>query len=134
MSRTIIELPTEKGYGKNKNMNNETYALRRRVMDLIYEVKGTVDMERVNVRIIEENCGCKKHVVGVAQTHNKAIYIPESTINMGDDYLRNVVIHELGHAMFDLRHDESCPIMSKCMPKTPLTKDQCHEIIKGWVE
>lgn len=123
-------LPSGKGYGKNKQMNDKTYALRRKVMNIIYDFKKVVDMNRVNVRIIEENSGCQKHVVGVAQKN--IIYIPASTINRGDLYLRNVVYHELGHAMFNLRHDENCKLMCSHMSTKLLTKNELNSIVKEW--
>ena len=114
--------------GRNLKMNDEVYALRRKVMNIVYEVKEVKDMPRVTVRITEKNpCGA----LGFARMGANILWIPENTVKMTEDELRNVVIHEIGHAVFNLDHDENCGIMCACLCKI-LSKDECLEIVKGW--
>jgi hypothetical protein len=40
---------------KNKDMNNEVYALRRRVMNFIYEARELAELPRVEVRITDSD-------------------------------------------------------------------------------
>jgi hypothetical protein len=114
--------------GKNLRMNDGVYALRRKVMDIVYEVKEVKDLPRVTVRITE-NKDCD--VLGIARMGGNIIWIPENTVKMTEDELRNVVIHEIGHAVFNLKHDENCSLMCAHLDEI-LSKDECLEIVKEW--
>jgi len=92
-------------------MNEDTYKLRREVIDLIYEAKETdPDLPRINVRITEDN----SRTLGRARVggSEKIIWIPKSTIQgKSHDFVRSVVFHEICHTAYGTRHDESCPLM-----------------------
>ena len=115
---------------KNFKMNKETYPLRRKVIDLIYEIKNSgVVLPRIEVRIGEAR---KKNLLGVAILKDCKIWITDDAINMGDDALRNVVFHEIVHAVTGFGHDEKCPLMMSTLGKLLNQKD-CLRILKQYI-
>lgn len=114
---------------KNYKMNNAVYQLRRQVINLIYEAKNYgINLPRINVRVGSATKGNEK-VLGVGGAKN--IWITEKAINKSMDYLRHVVFHEIGHAVFNLPHNEKCPLMASSL-SSPCTKTQALEILKGY--
>lgn len=103
-----------KNYGRNKEMDNDVYKLRRKVMEVVYDVKKVIpNLPRVTVRIADNPMGDKKDVVGLASTDERVvIWIPEHTFEYDELKFREIVLHELGHAVCKLEHDKSCPIMN----------------------
>ena len=115
---------------KNFKMNKETYPLRRKVIDLIYEIKNSgVSLPRIDVRIGEAR---KPNLLGVAMLKDCKIWITDDAINMGDDALRNVVFHEIVHAVTGFGHDEKCPLMMSTLGKLLNQKD-CLRILKQYI-
>jgi len=107
---------------RNFKMNDEVYSLRRKVIDMIYEVKNHMrDLPRVEVRIGEARCG---NVLGLASRGRRQLWITKEAIDMSEDALRNIVYHELVHAVFGFRHDDKCPLMQPTL-KTILNKEDC---------
>ena len=107
---------------KNFEMNNEVYKLRRKVINLIYEVKNKVEnFPRVEVRIGESRCD---KTLGIASRGKRQVWITKEAIDMGDDALRNIVYHELVHAVFGFGHNDNCPLMQPSL-KTILNKEDC---------
>jgi hypothetical protein len=93
---------------KNKTMNAEVYALRRRVIALVYAAKGLVpNLPRVEVRITEDG----GNTLGVARMGKNVVWITESAITRDDVGLRALVFHELLHAVYATKHDDACPLM-----------------------
>ena len=112
-------------------MNDITYKKRRKVIDLIYEAKKEIkDLPRIEVRIGEAR---KKNVLGVAMLKDCKIWITDDAINMGDDALRNVVFHEIVHAVTGFGHDEKCPLMQS-KQKTILNKKECMMYLKSYIK
>ena len=106
----------------NFDMNAEVYALRRRVMQFIYEVKKTIPtLPRVEVRI---GTSKKKEVLGQARLSQRVIWITDKALDMNDDKLRNIVYHELLHAICGTEHDTECPLMEPEL-NTVLDKNDC---------
>ena len=65
----------KKGLGKNLKMNDDTYALRRKVMDVIYSAKSLIkDLPRVEVRITDKPT--KSDHSGIAYLNQRVIFIP----------------------------------------------------------
>lgn len=62
----------------------------------------------------------KQHVLGTAGMGECVIWIPAKTLN--SKYLREVVYHELCHALWAVPHIESCKLMSSCVGKRALSK------------
>lgn len=52
---------------KNKNMNNEVYKLRRKVINIIYDLKKDLDLPRIIVRITDNN----GNILGVGTMNEK---------------------------------------------------------------
>ena len=109
---------------KNFKMNDAVYKLRRQVIDLIYEAKrGGVNLPRIAVRIGEQTAK-HKNVLGCAKISGNQMWITKDAIDLGSDTLRNVVFHEIAHAVYGTQHDESCPLMSAEVG-TILNKEDC---------
>lgn len=114
---------------KNYQMNSDVYKLRKQVINLIYEVKQSYDIPRIDVRIGESK-SCS--TLGIARLNDNIIWISEYTINKGIDFLRNVVYHELLHTIYGIGHNEKCPLMQSRLD-TILTKKQCLDIFGQYV-
>ena len=109
---------------KNFKMNDEVYKLRRQVIELIYEAKrGGLNLPRISVRIGEQKAK-HKNVLGVATMNGNQMWITKDAIDLGLDVLRNVVFHEIGHAVFNLEHNNKCPLMES-KQNTVLNKEDC---------
>jgi hypothetical protein len=88
-------------------MNEDTYALRRNVMDVIYQAKKLVDIPRIEVRIVDTR-PCN---MGYAYLGKNIIHIGKKyAVNKGNT-LTSLVLHEIVHAVKSLGHDETCPLM-----------------------
>ena len=112
-------------------MNDNTYSLRRKVINLIYEVKNSgVNLPRIEVRIGEPR---KKNLLGVALLKDNKIWITKDAIKMGEDALRNVVFHEIVHAVTGFGHDENCPLMCSKLGKL-LNKKDCLDKLKQYIK
>ena len=61
------------------------------------------------------------------------IWITDDAINMGEDVLRNVVFHEIVHAVTGFEHDEKCPLMQS-KQKTILNKNDCMKKLKEYIK
>ena len=109
---------------KNFEMNADVYKLRRQVIELIYEAKrGGVNLPRISVRIGEQKSK-HKNVLGCAKMNGNQMWITKDAIDLGIDALRNVVFHEIAHAVFNVQHDESCPLMQSSLI-TILNREDC---------
>ena len=115
---------------KNFDMNKNTYSLRRKVINLIYEVKNAgVNLPRIEVRIGEPR---KKNLLGVALLKDNKIWITEDAVKLCEDALRNVVFHEIVHAVTGFGHDEKCPLMCAALGKL-LNKKDCLDKLKQYI-
>jgi hypothetical protein len=94
----------------NKRMNDDTYKLRRKVIDIIYSLKKHgVTLPRIEVRITHSH----STILGMGTMNDsQCIWITEEAVNMAEDLLVHVVCHEIGHAVFKLKHDDNCPLMA----------------------
>lgn len=88
-------------------MNDETYALRRSVMGVIYEAKRFVDLPRVEIRIVET----PPCLLGYAYTGGNIIHISDKVASGSREKLVGTVLHELVHAVKAFGHDPKCPLM-----------------------
>jgi hypothetical protein len=108
----------------NRPMNKETYALKTTVINLIREAKiGGAKLPWIGVKIGNQTSN-HKNVLGCAIMQGDRLWITEDAINLGTDALRNIVFHEIAHAVFGTQHDESCPLMSAELG-TILNKEDC---------
>ena len=117
---------------KNFIMNNEVYKLRHKVVSMLYEIKREIkDFPRIEVRIGEAR---NHNVLGVARLKDKKIWITKKAVDMSEDALRNVVYHEVVHAVTGFEHDNKCPLMKPYMDGYLLNKKQCMEYLKKYLE
>jgi|TARA_R110002020_G_scaffold292962_1_gene508428 hypothetical protein len=111
----------------NHKMNDDVYKLRRQVIDMIYEIKNVYsDIPRIDVRIGKsKTCG----VLGLARLNDNIIWIDDKSYMTyrNNDFLRNVVYHEILHAIYGIEHDEKCPLMCSKLNEV-ISKDQCLKI------
>jgi len=118
---------------KNFDMSPEVYKLRRQVIELIYDAKNNgIDLPRIEVRVGSAKKG-HEHVLGVGRMSKKIIWITDKAINNSSDYLRHVVYHEIGHAVFGLEHNEKCPLMSSELDK-PVSRKQALSILRKYAQ
>ena len=116
---------------KNFKMNDAVYKLRRKVIDLIYEVKSEIrSLPRIEVRIGEAR---NHRTLGVAALKDLKIWITKDAIDLGPDALRNIVFHEIVHAVSGFGHDEKCSLMQPTL-KTILNKKDCLDHLKKYIQ
>ena len=112
-------------------MNDAVYKLRRQVIELIYEAKKEIkNLPRIEVRIGEAR---NHNVLGVARLKDNKIWITKRAVDMSQDALRNIVFHEIVHAVTGFGHDEKCPLMQSKL-KTILNKNDCMKYLKGYIK
>ena len=113
----------------NYKMSREVRIKRRKVINLLYEAKRSgVKFDHIDVRIGKPaNPREDSELLGVATMKGKEMWIVESALELGNDWLRLVVFHELGHALFGLEHDEKCPLMKATHNTTQpaISKEDC---------
>ncbi len=108
----------------NLKMNKDTFPLRTVVINLIREAKnGGADLPWIGVRIGTQTSN-HKNVLGCAVMKGNKLWITLDAMSLGMDTLRNIVFHEIAHAVYGTEHDESCPLMSAELG-TILNKEDC---------
>ena len=125
LTDTLTYMKTKKI--KNFKMNDSVYKLRRQVINLIYEAKkGGVNLPRIEVRVGEQSSAKHKNVLGCAKISGNQMWITKDAIDLGSDILRNIVFHEIAHAVYGTQHDESCPLMCSALSEDAvLNKEDC---------
>ena len=119
---------------KNKKMNPETYALKTQVVNLIREAKrGGARLPWIRV-IIGDQTSNHKDVLGCAVIKGDKMWITEEAINLGTDTLRNIVFHEIVHAVTGFGHDDRCPLMKPTLDGYLLNKTECMKYLKGYIK
>ena len=119
----------EASHYSNKQMNPNTYKMRRDVMAYIYEAKKLdPSMPRVDVRITEDH----REALATARMSDKIIWVSERAVKSGKFDLRTIVFHELLHAVYGVKHDSLCPLMKPI--HTPLTRALVHKNFKKHLE
>jgi len=115
---------TKSSYHTNRDMNQDTYKLRRKVINFVYEAKDLIPtLPRIEVRITD----CDRHeVLGTASMGNCVIWIPAKTLKMSANDQRQIVFHELLHAAYGVKHIDSCPLMGPYFKK--MTKSQTDKL------
>jgi hypothetical protein len=114
---------------KNKDMNPATYALRRKVMAMIYEAKALApSLPRVDIRITEDDAT----TLGLARMGNKEIWITSRAVDSDKFDLRTIVFHELVHAVYGIDHDETCKLMRST--HKPLAKAEAERLFKKYAK
>lgn len=123
------------GMGKNLRMNDEVYALRREVMGYLYEAKNFlrskgIEMPRVTVRVTDNDAEQDwENALGVATLGGNVIWISLKALGKWKANLREIVYHEIVHAVTGFGHDPKCPLMSPCVVMKPLTKRKAQSLL-----
>ena len=108
---------------KKKEMSATVYELRRNVIALVYEAKELVPtLPRITVRITDNH----ETTLALATMKRDYIEVSERAISCTDFDLRTIVFHELLHAVWGLRHDETCRLMKA--HHEPLPKEKVHQL------
>ena len=111
-------LKNRTAYGHSLNdMNHNTYALRRKVIDIIREANNKgFNLPRIEVRIVSggENLNC-----GYAYLNQNIIHIHDKYVTHDMAFLTHLVLHEVVHAVTGFRHDDNCPLMCPIVPNNP---------------
>lgn len=115
----------------NKAMNPKTYQLRSQVMKYIYEAKEllkhhNIAMPRITVRITDDH----DFILGMGRMGKNIIWISQRAVESNRFDLRSIVFHEILHAVFNINHDNSCPLMKPV--HSPLPKAQAHQLFLKW--
>ncbi len=104
-----------KGF-KNREMNDDTYALRRAVMNLIYEFKDRYNIPRQTIRIVDRVHGEDTHegwhnVIGYAGMGQNYVHIRADWAKKKRIDLLALVAHEICHSVKAVKHDNNCKLM-----------------------
>lgn len=124
---------------KPMRMNDSVYALRRQVIDIIYEANrrlqanGCPRLPRQEVRIVD---GGKKNILGYAWMGCNIVHINRQTCEGRRDTsehttLLYTTLHELLHSVLSIDHTESCPLMSTYHDYS-VTDEQAWELFLGY--
>lgn len=91
---------------KMLKMDNEIYALRRKVMDVLYEIKGRgYNIPRIEVRVVSEDTeACAYAYLGRNIVHFNKLY-------MNSNKFTQIVLHEVVHASFGIGEVVGCKLM-----------------------
>ena len=114
--------------GKNLKMNDDVYTLRRKVIDEIYVAKNLlrqhgIELPRLDVRITD-NSGC--NALGMARLNQNIIWISKDGLNYYGK-LREIVFHEIVHAVTGFEHDTNCVLMCPCCSITKLDENLLNQ-------
>jgi len=101
------------GHMINRDMNDDTYALRRMVMAHVYSAKRVLAehgyrLPRIDIRIGDK---VKDETLACARMGDNIIWIDADTTRMTDT-LQHIVYHELCHAVIAQDHVTGCPLMN----------------------
>ena len=114
----------------NFKMTDEVYKLKRKVINILYELKNNgFNIPRIDVRIGQHN-DCQ--VLGVARLNNNIIWITEKAIDKKENEFYHTVLHELLHTIYGCEHDNKCHIMTPYQPKVVYNKNKLLKIFKNY--
>ena len=105
-----------KGF-KNRDMNDDTYKLRRAVMTIIYEFKHKYSIPRQTIRIVDREVGTETHegwhnVIGYAGMSQNYVHIRGDWAGKSREKLLPLVAHEICHSVKGIEHNDDCKLMS----------------------
>ncbi len=105
-------------------MSDEVYALRRNVINFIYEAAtllgraGMQNLPRIDVRVTDDHA----KILGVAVMGGNVIWITERAV-----VSRATVFHEILHAVKGQKHVTGCPLMNPAIHPN-LDKETCERL------
>ena len=112
MNRTKNTFRNKTAFGAKVNkMNDATYALRRNVIEAIYELKKHVNLPRIEVRIVDagDDTFC-----GYAYLNSNVIHIRDTFASdkfKSKSAILHLTAHEIVHAVTGFMHDDNCYLM-----------------------
>lgn len=130
------------GFGHTPvRMDDSVYALRRKVITIIYEANdrlraaGLPRLPRQEVRIVD---GGDRSILGYAWMGQNIVHIPKRTCEGARDTdthttLLHTTLHELLHSVLAVEHTDDCPLMSAGHDYT-VTDEQAWELFLGYFE
>ena len=122
--KTQLKNKTAQGFNLNR-MNDDTYALRRKVINIIYEAKNKgFKLPRIEVRVV--NTQVRNEACGYAYLGKNIVHINEKWINENTDCLTHIVLHEIVHAVTSFAHDNNCYLMQPSLPSRQ------PDLVKSW--
>jgi predicted metal-dependent hydrolase len=121
-----------------KDMDSETYKLRREVIDIIYKIKKIIpELPRLQVRVVDTVPHIRKEQgwLGFAYTGQDTIFIDNEFIKNTGNHLEYVVAHEVIHAVTGAIHVEAKDdIMYYKAPKDKKSLEWILSEVKKWYD
>ena len=116
----------------NKVMNSDTYVQKRKVMEVIYELKQYINLPRITVKITESH---GKFLGMGTMDKTVVIWITEEGANLKPESLMHLVAHEIGHAVFKMQHRDTCPLMKQGLSMhSPASLETIIKVLGGKYE
>ena len=114
---------------KNYKMDDSIYKLRRKVIDLIYEIKSIYpQLPRINVRITSQHLE-KPTILGSSSMDTEyIIWIPIDSTSEPKNILRYITFHEVLHTVFGVEHDKRATDLMDSRIHRDKTKEQIHSM------
>jgi hypothetical protein len=112
---------------KNKRMNEHVYSERRQVMNHIYTAKNLlrskgIEMPRIDIRIVDADRN-ETRAIGRGRFFGNIVWIPSDALIRYKRYMYQIVLHELCHTLWGIKHNEKCKLMSSCLDVSLSDKD-----------
>ena len=117
----------------NLKMNQDVYAMRRNVMEFVYEARDVspIELPRIDVRVTKNHPA----TLGSGRIKGNVIWVTENVASKKSYDLRAITFHEILHTVCGVPHDESCPLMkSKIGSKERIPKKVVHARFKYWIK
>ena len=131
------QLKNKTAYGcKLRKMDNDTYKLRKNVMNIIYDANRIVKnydgsrLSRVEVRIVKQSPCEKTRVNGYAYRGGNVIHIREDVAEKDNLSLYHTTYHELVHTLFNQKHNQKCKLMKAGAKR--IKKEQAEKIFLNY--
>jgi len=130
MTTTQLKNKTRKEFKLNE-MNDQTYLLRRKVIDVIYMLKKHINLPRIEVRII--SAIESTNIIGYAYLNKNIVHIKQEYCNMDNTILTYLVSHEIIHAVTGFMHNEKCYLMrSNMIAYNKISNEKTIEVFKSY--
>lgn len=130
MTTTQLKNKTRKEFKLNK-MNDQTYLLRRKVIDVIYMLKKHVNLPRIEVRIV--SAIESTNIIGYAYLNKNIVHIKQEYCSIDTNILTYLVCHEIIHAVTGFMHNEKCYLMgSNMIAYNKINNEKTIEVFKSY--
>lgn len=114
-------------------MDDDLYLLRRKVIDVIYQIKDRFPkIPRQTIRIVESGVRSDISVCAYAGLSQNYIHVTKRWANI-ECYLYELIAHELVHSVTGFEHDDNCLLMSPRLNSIPLSRDVVNELLDKYL-